>query len=1122
MLTKKLLKTLFAAALMLGAALSSMRAQVVSSGISGSVVDASGNAVAGAAVTVIHSPTNTTFKAVTNTVGIFSVSGVPVGGPYQITATASGYEFDALTGVDTTLGETTRVEIVGKSDIVKLEKLVTTASRADLDANATGASSVLSTRRISAQPTVNRSFADLLKTNPFVTLRAGQQVQGLGTNSRYNNIMLDGAKINDSFGLNSSGLFSITNPFSLDAIEQVNISLTPYDVTQSGSTGVYMNVVSKSGTNEFHGTVYDIFTDQNWQGKDINGTNGGKRSPYKERYYGFTLGGPIIPDKLFFFVNFEKDITDQSPTTPGFVPAQSFVDAVKARGAQLPGSPDFGTFGGSSTARTYDQKRLAKIDWNINSDHRLSVRYSDTTDARPNTGSLRLNSYSYQGSLAGTPTLSNTGTALSSNFYNLPSQEKVWAGQLFSNWTDDLKTQVRYSHTKQDGLRQTPINFPEIRIFSVPDAAGANPNGDGTALTVGTENSSMGNGVLTTTKTMGASADYTWKTFTFTVGGDYEASDFTNYFRQGSYGVFQYKNLADFQADKPFAFARAVVKNGTSTADISSYRQEGAFAQVRWEPTPRFNATLGLRMDFIGAPTAVPYNPSFEAAFHMTNAGTIDGTTNPAPRFAFNYALDDKRMTQIRGGYGIFLGRNPWVWISNSYGNFGLVRTNITKTISGATFATIDTSKYTGPTLTQYLSGTYSDGDLAYKFDPADPIGRTNTTATGSQSINLMKPGLKLPTIGRGNIAVDRKLPFLDAVASIEYIDTVQYSALFLDDMNLKPTVKGIDGRQRFAGSSSSAPIVTGFGNVIRTRNVRAGASQAVGISLDRPMKGGWAYNLAYTRTHATEAQTLNSSTASSNFRFNPVFNQNTVEVYRSDYEVRDRVQASISKEFVFKKEWVTTISLYYEGRSGMPFSYVYNNDFNGDNVGNANDLIAVPVDENDSRFDWSGMTATEKTAYFSFMRKSGIMRYASKGYAPRNAFLTPWQNRLDLRVVQDIPLTKLPRLNNKVKLQAFADFLNFGSWASKSLFNYVELLNSSATNGGQTRSFGAATYNSTDGKIKPTFKDGSTTVLSLDVNNEVVFGANVDPSVATSTSVIRPNNGESRWKIQAGVRLSF
>jgi hypothetical protein len=1111
----KLLKSLVTSFMLVALTLTSAHAQVVSSGLTGTVVDEGNTPVPGAKITAVHIPTNTVFTGVTGQNGRFAFRGMPVGGPYTVTATASGYSVNPVS-VETILGEDTDVELKAASEVVQLEKMVASASRTDLDANATGASSVLSTRRIAIQPTVARSFADLLKTNPFVSLRSGQQVQALGTNSRYNNIMLDGAKINDSFGLAASGLASITNPFSLDAIEQVSISLTPYDIRQSGSTGVYMNVVSKSGTNEFHGTAYNIFSDSNWQGKDLVGTTRGTRPAYKERIYGFTLGGPIIRDRLFFFLNYERDFTDTSGVVPNFTPSSSFLEGIKTRAAALPGTPNFGTFGGSSTSRTYDTKRLAKIDWNITDAHRLSVRYSDTIDARPSTGSLNASSFSGQAILGQPTSFPNSLTALSSNFYTQPSKEKVWATQLFSSWSDNLKTQLRYSYTKQDGLRETPINFPEIRIFNVPNDTGSITNGNGIRL--GTELSSMANGVVVTTRTYGGSADYTWKDFTFTGGADQEASNYLNYFRQGSYGVFAYNNLADFQADKPFGFYRAVVKNGLELADISSFRQTGVFAQMRWDPTSRFNATLGARIDYLGAPTPIPYNAGFASAFGMTNAGSIDNTRIPAPRVSFNYALDDKRMTQIRGGYGIFMGRNPWVWISNSYGNFGAGRFTVTKLLPNST---VDTTKYTGPTLTQYLSGSYSDADVAFKFDAANPIGRTDIAPsnTAIQTINLMKPGLKLPTIVRGNIAIDRKLPFLDAIASIEYIDTRQISALFLDNMNLKATKTGIDGRQIFGGSASAAPVIPGFGDVLRVRNVHAGASQAVGISLDRPMKSNWAYTVAYTHTHATEAQTLGSSTAGSNWRFSPVYNQNQVEVARSDYEVQDRIQVNLSREFRFKTDYVTTISLYYEGRSGMPFSYVYSNDLNSDGFG-ANDLVAVPTGESDARFDFSTMTAAQKSAYFSFIKSSHLDRYAGS-YAPRNAFLTPWQNRLDLRVVQDIPVGNLPVLH-KVKVQIFADFLNFGSFVNRTLFNYVELLNAAPGNGGQTRALGAATYDPTSGKIKPTFNDGSTTVLSLNPEGSLIFGADVDRDLSTSTSVIRPNTNESRWKVQAGVKIVF
>lgn len=1078
---------------------------VTTAAMSGTLVDKDGRGVPGALVTATHTPTATSLTALTNNVGRFNFSGIPVGGPYTVSASLDGYTIQSLMGVQTQLGQSAEVELIAlpTNEVVQMEKFQVGGRTNDLDSNASGAGSVLSNAQINEAPTVSRSFADLIKTNSFVTIRSGQQLEALGINSRYNTITLDGAKINDSFGLASTGLFSLNNPFSLDAIEQLNVSLTPYDVRQSGIAGAAINVVSKSGTNEVHGSAYFIFTDSNWQGSDVFGTTKGTRQPLKERTYGFTLGGPLIKDKLFFFTNFEKFYQDRAPIIPIFTPTDAFLSGVNAAAAKLPGPPAVGSFGGSSTSRQLDTKRMIKFDWNITQDHRLSVRYSDTVGAQPNTGSLSSNSFSQPASFLATvqpSSFTNGVTGLSSNFYTLNIKEKVWATQLFNNWTPDLKTQFNYSNTQQDSVRGLPTQFPEIRIFNVPGTSNtgtAITNGD--AFRFGSEISSMGNELHIKTTTFGGSGDYTFGVFTFTAGVDHESSDYFNLFRQGSYGVFDYQDLAHFQSDTPAGFMRAVVKTGFPTADVSQYRQTGYFAQLKWEPTSRFNATFGLRYDSLSSPIIPPENAQFKSAFGITNSGTIDGTHSIAPRFSFNYALDRERNTQLRGGWGVFLGHNPWVWISNSYGNFGAARfTQIVQDPNGVGV----------PTLTQYLNGTYSNPDPAFKFDPANPIGTTNASASAAtiQSINLIKPGLKLPIVSRGNIAIDHKLPFIDSILTLEYIDTVQLDALFVDNMNLRPTTVAIDGRQLWAGSASSAPIVPGFGNVIRTRNVRAGSSQYISIGLERPMKDGWAYSASYTHGRATEAQALGSSTANSQWQFNAVFNQNAVEVARSDYEIKHRVQLTATKEFRFFRDMLTTVTLAYEGRSGQPYSYVYANDLNNDGFG-GNDLVAVPLGASDPRFNFSGMTAAQQAAYLAYIQSSGLARFAG-GYAPRNAFIGPWQNRLDMSFIQDIPAY------GPFKIELFADFLNFGAWISHHVFNYVHEINASTSNSGQVRQLGAATYGA-DGRITPTFlSNGTTPILAVDSNGNLAFAA--------SSSQIVPNNADSRWKVQAGVRLKF
>ncbi|MBS0632402.1 MAG: carboxypeptidase regulatory-like domain-containing protein [Verrucomicrobia bacterium] len=1096
------------------AILPAARAQgLVSSGIAGSLVDSGGKAIAGATITAVHVPTNTTYTAVTTPAGRFKFSGLRIGGPYTITGAATGYEIQTLPDVYVQLSQDTDVVLSARGEVVQLEKFEVKADANALDATSTGAGSVLDNRGIRNMPTQTRSFADMMKTNPFVSIRAGQQVTALGMNNRYNSISIDGARQNDNFGLSATGLFSLKNPFSLDALENFSVDLTPYDVTQSGFAGASINAVSKSGTNEFHGSLYYIYSSYRWQGKDVYGTTSGTRpSVFYERTQGATFGGPIIKDKLFFFLNWEEYRNPSGgAVTPGFKPDSGALTAITSQFASLPGSPAFGSFGAASQALLSDRKKLAKLDWNITKDQRLSVRYSTTEGNQPFYPDFSTaGAPSSMPSLTPAPSYVNGVTSFTnSKSYSLAVKEKVWASQLFSNWTPDLKTELAFSKNNTSSLRSTPVNLPEIVLLGVPGtstSSGASVTSS-TALLFGTDYSSMGNGVIATTKDYSGNATYTWRDFTFKAGADREESDFENLFRNGSYGRFVYNYTPGFDLANatPIAFVRNVSSAGFAGTDVSAFDQTGVFGQIKWEPTQRFNATFGLRYDMIGSPIKPPYNPAFESAFGVTNAASINGSSQLAPRFAFNYALDNDRIVQLRGGVGVFLGRSPWVWLSNSYGNAGYGR--FTRTFTTATGNM--------PTLSQYLGGTYTNSDPVYKFDPANPLGTTNAQ-TGGGDVAFMKPGLKLPTNLRGNLAVDYKLPVLSAKFSVEWIHTDVQQAIFYDQINLVPGGKGADGRTYFrrytsATNTTLVPLGTSggvvntyntnFSRVFRFGNTGVGGSDYVAVSLDRPLKDGWAYNVTYTRGKATEAQPGGSSTASSQWAFNVVYNQNQVEKTRSDYEVQDRIQASVSKELNFLKRYKTTVALYYEGRSGVPYSYVYPGDLNYD--GNSqNDALAVPTGLSDARFDFSGLTDAQKTAYMNYIQSTGLSKYAGS-YAPRNAFIGPWQNRLDLHVSQEVKVT------GPVQVEVFADFINFGSWLSKSMFNYIDTLGS-PTNSNQIVVVGTnantALYNAA-GQIK--------------LSPTGLF--NSDGTVATaSSSQFLPNNGDSRWRIQAGVRLKF
>ena len=1071
----KLLRRLIAGAALLGLVCSAGYAQVVSSGITGTVVDAEGRPLVGAVVTARHDPTNTVSTAVSRENGRFAFRGLAVGGPFTVSATAEGVTIESVTGLQTILGEDVDVRLAARSEVQVLESLVVEASSADLDPNSTGAGSVLSSSQMELVPTTSRSFSDMIRINPYVTIRAGSALTALGQNNRFNSISVDGARINDQFGLSATGLQSTFNPFPLDAIEQFSVSLAPYDARRSGFTGASVNAVTKSGTNTFHGSAYYIMSDEGLAGEDLIGSTAGTRPQNSEEWIGYTLGGPIIKDRLFFFAAYETYEREQAATNPGFTPDSALLSRVDTRLAAINSATgmdtDFGGFAGAGANVSDDEKRLLKLDWNISQDHRMTVRYSDTVATSPTFGAFNSTSFSGGAPLSGAPTIGRT-TALSSHFYDVTRTEEVWSGQIFSNWTPDFKTEIAYSNTYYLQQSVPRSIYPEVRIYNMSgtDLSG-NPISNG-VLALGTENSRHGNDLEVKTEIYTAIADYTWKNVTFTGGVDLESSSFYNLFRQSSYGVIGYRTLADFESDTPFAFFRSVVQEGFPVADISEFEQTGLFGQAKMEVSSRLSLTAGMRVDFVESPIAPSENPAFRSAFGLTNSGTVDGTSNVAPRLAFNYALDDERMTQIRGGVGVFLGRAPWVFFSNSYGATGVGRFTQSRTTSTTPAV---------PTLVDYLNN---------EFDPANPIG-TVSTAGSTSTINLAKPGIKLPTVMRGNIAVDRKLPGLDAIVTAEFIYTDVLSALFIDNMNLKPTSLGADGRQRFAGAPSSPAnaIVPQFGNVLRMRNVDVGSSKYVSVAIDRPMKDGWSYNASYTHGSSTEAQALGSSTAGSQWQFNAVFNQNQVEEGRSDFEIRHRVLLGVAKEFSYWRNLKTRISLLYEGRSGSPYSWVYTSDINNDGF-QRNDLLAVPSDVNDPRFDFSTLNAAGLTdTYFAALEATGLSAYGGS-YAPRNTFFQPWQNRLDLRIVQEIPTV------GPVKVELFLDFLNFGSWLNDDVFNYIETLPVPG-NTGLVREFGQASY-TTDGRIRP-----------LDLR-------------AQSGSTIAINNNESRWRIQLGARLSF
>ncbi len=1060
-------------------------AQIVSTGMSGSVTGSDGKALAGVTVTAVFTPTNATYTATTNPGGRFNFRGLPPGGPYTVSARADGYNGGTQSDLTTQLGNDIAVNLTLQSDVLQLEKFVVTTSRNDLDANASGAGSVLTSERLANKPTSERSFADMISANPLVTLRSTfgdreeSQITAVGQNNRFNSILIDGSRINDVFGLNGTGLASFFNPLSLEWIEQMSVQISPYSVTQSSFTGAVVNVVTKSGTNTYHGGTQYIVRGDELLGIQAQGNNprersttGAKINPLLDRYtWEFHFGGPIIKDKLFFFLGYEKFQSTSAGRDIRFsTPLESAILARLATYNTASGKTiDWGNPVTSATSNTLvDEKKLVKVDWQISRDQRLSMRYQKAEGEVPQFGNF------------GGGTSSNVGlngginTSSDGHFYSQTRVEESYTAQLFSQWTPDFKTEFRYSSTTDDQLTPVHTIGPMTYIFGVSGTDlltnTAVTNG---VYIVGTEQFRHGNVINVDFQQYSFMGDYLWKNFVFTFGAEREASNFFNLFRQSSYGLVSFPTYNDFLNDTNARISRNFLDtNVRNIADLSSFATTGIYAQAKWEPNSRLQMTFGLRYEFTGTGAAPALNQALLTASGFRNDGTLDGVTTFSPRVGFNYSLDPKRAVQLRGGIGHFLGRAPWVIFSNSYGSTG---------VGSFTRASFDAISPLTNSFTSYLRND---------FDPANPIGTGTDNPTLRREIDWNDNKMDLPQVWRGNLALDHKLSFLDSQISVEYVYTKVDKALFIREENLKPsTLPAADGRARFSGSPGTAAnaLYPAFTNLLHVVNTDVGKSTYLSFVWDRPMKNKWGFNLSYTRGRATDAQAIGQTTAGGQWNRNVVFNQNTVEERTSDFEIKDRLQFSLTRQFEVFKNWKTRASLYYEGRSGNPYSWRYSTDLNNDSRTD-NDAVAVPSGTSDARFDFSGMTTAQRDAMFAFIDSSGLSKYAG-GIAPKNSFVEPWVNRLDIKLVQDVPLY------GPAKLQLFFDFINFGAFLSKSTFGYTEIVTSLSNDVFRTRALGGATYGTT-GLIKPTF-------------TATPAGFSID-------------NGMSRWRIQLGAKLLF
>ena len=1062
-------------------------AQSTSAGVGGLVTDNGGQPVAGAEVTITHVESGTVSRATTDASGRYNARGLRVGGPYQITVTKSGSGTKTEDNVFLNLNQVNTVNAALTGDMATLETVTAVGFVGGSDifsANKMGTGTNVTRESIEALPSVGRNIQDYIRMDPRIaqTSKGRGEISAGGQNSRFNAIRVDGVAASDTFGLESNNSPTMRQPVSIDAIEEINVALADYDTTISGATGAVVNAVTKSGTNEFSGSAYYAYRDQDWVRDNANGT------PFDgfidEETFGATFGGPILKDRLFFFANYEK-FTRKAPGTT-VSPSASTITGPQMADVQRIARDVWGFDAGTSSApdnlKSDLEEYAIKIDWNITDAHRASLRYSKVEQS---------DVFLYG--------FSNTGRSLSSNWSVTDKQVETWTAQLFSDWSDNFSTEFKASRREYSAVRNPFSRLPAIGIaFGVPNAATGAPNSP--FLNFGTDSFSHYNTLETETLNLFGSGTWYAGDHEIKFGFDYEDNDVYNLFGQNIFGSYTFSSLADFEAGRYWSYSSFAPRPGAPLDSIAadySQRNVGFFVQDRWAVNYNLSLMFGLRMDRISLGDTPMHNVLVDQVYGYDNTQTLDGADLWQPRFGFNYTFDNDRPTQLRGGFGLFQGAAANVWVGNSFANTGL-----------------NLVSYSTPSFGN-LSQAQRDAIRAlYPFSP-DPDNQPQPAANQQMAVNLMDPGFQQPSVWKANLAFDHELPWYGIVASAELLLTKVKDGLHYERLDLgTPTGFAQDGRpvywaNRATGAGTRAnqnteiaalraagrmpagyENVTGWApdGVILLKNTDKGESQQLTVSLSRPMQENWSWMVGYTFTKADEVSPLTSSRAISNWNGRMIYDPNEEVASRSNYEIRDRFSASLTWQKAFFGAYKTTASVFYEGRSGKPYSWGYRNDANGD--GYTNDLFYVPSGRGDVIF--TGGAAMEQ-AFFDWLEQNpDLSRYGGK-VVPRNSGTSKWVNNFDVRISQE-----LPGFFKGHKSELWLDIINIGNLIDKDWGEVYEV--------GFPLNRGVAQFQGIDAATGK-------------------YRYNFDPNLVTAEGLYDNQDqtkGVSRWQLQLGFRYKF
>ena len=1032
--TIKYLVAAFAAMLMVVSAF----AQVTTSALGGRVVDAEGMPVIGAAVVATHVPSGTVYGVITNNDGRYAINGMRAGGPYKVEFSCLGYQTLAYTDVTLQLAETFALNGELKEDSEMLgEAMVVAAPASKFSAQKMGSATNISSKEIASIPTVSRSITDVTRLSPY----GGNGMSFAGADGRTANFTVDGANFNNNFGLSSS-LPGGGNPISIDAIEEMQVVISPYDVRQTNFIGGGVNAVTKSGTNTLKGSAYMYHRNENMRGNMVAGQEvSGARDKDRNTTYGFTLGGPIIKNKLFFFVNAEystiptvvnrwRGSVDGVANPDAYISRTTLEDLEKVSNFV---KEKYGYDTGSWTnypATESNTKILARLDWNINDAHKLAVRYNYTL----NQGWNSTNGSSMDGgSRSGYSRFSQYGMAYANSLYSMDNLVSTISLDLNSRLSENLSNQFLATYSKLDDMRGTNSeDFPFIDIR----------NDDGSAvlpyIALGYELFTWNNGVHNTNINIKDDLTYYAGNHKFTAGVNYEYQMADNSYMRNGTGYYRYRSLEDFMTGAaPEVVCLTYGYDGEANpAARVRFHKAGVYGQDEWNVNDKLKVTAGLRVDglFFDNQDLMRNQAIYDLEYvvdgekrHIDTGKWPTAAITLSPRVGFSWDVFGDNSLKVRGGTGLFSGRLPLVFFTNMPTNSGMVQYQAKLNSDGKNGGVqTDMNQFAGGILKreELLDKLLSMG-YPNQISPAD--------GTIPAEISAVDPKFKMPQVWKTSIAFDYNVPVsFPFTISAEGIFNKTVNGVVLRDWSVKSAdgfarLNGADNRPLYqdyqqtyvSGTDENGnPIVSNLPSAYVLENTNRGYGYSGTLSMNMRPTEALSLMAAYTHTVSKEITGMPGSNASSVLNYiGTVYGPNDPGLHNSEYVTPNRFVASAT---INDKSGNHFSFIYESWRGGANYSYMTSNDMNGD--GYNYDLIYIPTDEQVANGDFRFVSQDDADRFMNYVHADPYLSKNQGKYAESYSVYSPWTHRLDFSYKHDF---KVKTGNSTNTLQLNVDFKN-------------------------------------------------------------------------------------------------